>query len=180
MKQPPVIVAAAVALAVLLAGTIYALAASPPYTSTSQLVLVPDTSDPDQASGLLESFERSGTIGTFVEFYSSANTLQLAGNPPVTLTVRAVPDSRVMSLTTSGDKDVVRAANSRIIVAGRGREAALRDLWATQVLETPGAPEQGQPTRGAIILATLLVSILAAGFAYILLRRGAGPPARRG
>ncbi len=170
----PARLALIVALAVLLAGIAYAAVSSPPYVSNAQLVLTPDTSDPAEASSLLESFQRSGTIGTFVELYASADTLRVAGDPPVTITVRAVPDSRVMRIGASGARDAVRDSLSRVLAAGRQRESTLRDLWTTQVLERPSAAEQGRPSRGAVLLATLLLAVLASGFTYVLLRRGVG------
>src|SRR4051812_24497959 len=100
----------AVALAILVVGVAYAFARPAEYQSGATLVLTPSPNKPADQPTLLDSFQRSGTVGTYVELLASDDTLRRAGSPNVTLAVRAIPDSRALRLTTTGDKDVVRPA----------------------------------------------------------------------
>src|SRR5690606_960598 len=65
------IVAAATALVVLVIGLLFTVARPVEHESTATVVLSPDTQDPDRIGSLLESFQRSGTLGTYVELLAS-------------------------------------------------------------------------------------------------------------
>ena len=127
MRYLPIIVALAVAVA----GLGYAAVRTPTYESSAQLVLVPQAKDPAVDADLLSSVSSAGTVGTYVELYGSADVAEAAGDPDVTITVRSVPDSRIIGVTASGDEDDVRrtcgASSPRASPRSRGSR-------------TPGAP----------------------------------------
>jgi capsular polysaccharide biosynthesis protein len=167
MRYLPIIVALAVAVA----GLGYAAVRTPTYESTAQLVLVPQAKDPAVDADLLSSVSSAGTVGTYVELYGSADVAEAAGDPDVTITVRSVPDSRIIGVTASGDEDNVQEDLRRILAAGLSQEPRLKDSWGTAVIQQPTAPEQAPPSTGMILLATLLLAILAGVFTAVLLRR---------
>jgi hypothetical protein len=168
-------IAAAVAVIILILGAGYLATRSTTYQSAATLLLAPTTTDPDILPGVLESFTRSGTANTYVELIGSRDTLRAAGSPPVEVTVRAVPDSRAIQVTASGDENQVRPGLEALITAARRRENELRDVWALQILERPGAPESTGASAVYVVLATIILALLGAGIVLVSLRRfGAG------
>lgn len=176
MRYLPIVVALAVAFV----GLVYAVARTPAYESTARLVLVPQAKDPAVNADLLSSVSSAGAVGTYVELYGSADVTGAAGDPPVTITVRSVPDSRIIGVTASGDEDAVKEDLRRVLAAGLAQEPRLKDSWGTAVIQQPSEPEQAPPSTGMVLLATLLLAILAGVFTAVLLRRGAASGADPG
>jgi hypothetical protein len=163
----------AVAIAILAVGGAYAATRSTEYTSSASLLLAPaeDTS-PDVLSSLLDSFQRSGTSGTYVELVSSKDTARRAGIPGnVSVAVRAVPDARTIQAETTGPENRVQPALTRLIRASQERESELGDVWKLQVLQTPSDPEVAGVGRNAILAATVLLALLAGILTTVLLGR---------
>lgn len=169
MRYLPIVVALAVAFV----GLVYAVGRTPTYESTARLVLVPQAKDPAVDADLLSSVSSAGTVGTYVELYGSADVTKAAGNPPVTVTVRSVPDSRIIGITASGDEDAVQEDLRRVLAAGLAQEPRLKDSWGTAVIQQPTAAEQAPPSTAMILLATILLAILAGVFTAVLMRRAA-------
>jgi len=162
----------AAALLILAAGLGYAATRDTEYTSSSSLLLAPaEDTTPDILSSLLDSFQRSGTSGTYVELVSSDDTARKAGVPDdVSVAVRAVPDARTIQVETTGPEEKVKPALTRVIRASQERESELGDVWQLQVLQTPSEPEVAGVSTTAILAATVLLALLAG---WILLRLAA-------
>ena len=101
----------AVATVILFAGFAYSIVRPITYQSQATLVMVAQPTDPDDLAGVLDSFQRSGAAGTYVELLASEDTLKRAGDPPVTVTVRSVPDTRAIRLVASSSDE--RTSSSR-------------------------------------------------------------------
>lgn len=164
-------VALAVAAVVLSAGVAYELLRPANYVSQGAMVLAPLPEQESDLTNLLQGFDRSGTMGTFVELISSRDTLRRAGDPPVGLTVRAVPDTRVILVETDGDESIVNPALSAVFAAARDRRDALSDLWDLRVLETASSPKPAPPSTVFVLLATLVLALLGAAITFVLLSR---------
>jgi acylphosphatase len=165
-------IAALVAAAtVFLAGLIYTIARDRSYESVATVVLSPSQAEPENISSLLESFERSGTLGTYVELMASNDTTAEAREMGVSITVRAVPDTRAIRVIAEGGKEEVQPALQSVIEATRNRQTALSDLYVLEVLESPSERTQAGPSTGILLLATLLLSIFAAVGTVAILRR---------
>jgi len=164
-------IAGAVAAVIFAAGLAYELLRPAIYASSGSLVLSPLTEEESNLTNLLQGFERSGTMGTFVELIASDDTLQEAGDPPVTMTVRAVPDTRVIRVDVTGDREVVNPALSAVLVAARDRRAEVNDLWDLQTLEEASAPVAAPPSTMLVMLATIVLSVLGAAVVFILFAR---------
>jgi hypothetical protein len=173
------IAALAAAAAVLLAGIIFSAVRDREYESVATVVLSPSSAEPDRISSLLESFERSGTLGTYVELMASDDTTEEARELGVSIIVRAVPDTRAIRLIAEGEKDQVQPALRLVITATRARQTALSDLFRLELLESPSAPTLAGPGTGLLLLATLLLAIFAAVAVVAILRRVAPPESRR-
>lgn len=166
------LVSAIVSLAVLAAGISYSVLSPKQYRSTGAMVLSPSTSDPSDRANLLSSYERSGTLGSFVELIASDDLLRRAGDPPVDVGVRAVPDTRVIRVTTEGSRNVVAPALTAVLATAQRNQSTLRDLWTLNELESASAPEvAGTPVR-FMLAATVILALLSAVFVFVLLRRG--------
>ena len=154
------------------AGLAYALVRPVSYESNAKLVLVPAVQTEGDVSSVLDSFERSGTAGTYVELLSSGDTLKQAGSPPVTVSVRAIPDSRAIEVDASSRyKDIVRPALASIVTTAQKRQAGLNDPWTLSVLETPSSASRAGPSSGLIIIATIFLAVLGAIAVLTLLPR---------
>ena len=164
-------VAAVVALLVLAAGSAYALLRPVDWQSTAQLVLVPTPNDPGDIPNTLDGLAASGTLGTYVELLSSPDLKRRAGSPPVALTVRSVPDSRVINLTTVGSKESVRSGLTAIVQAGAEAQSSLRDLWALRTIREPSEPERAGVATSVLLFASMLLALLAALVVVVALRR---------
>jgi hypothetical protein len=149
------------------------------YGSVATVVLSPSAAEPDSISSLLESFERSGTLGTYVELMASDDTTAEAREMGVSVTVRAVPDTRAIRLIAEGDEEDVQPALQSVIDNTRARRTALSDLYVIEVLESPSEPTLAGPSTGVLLLATLLLSVFAAVGTVAILRRFGPPGSRR-
>jgi hypothetical protein len=166
----------AVATAILFAGVAYAVVRPVTYQSEATMVFVPTPKDPKDLASILDSFARSGTAGTYVELLASDDTLKRAGNPPVTVEVSSIPDTRVLRIATSSeDKNVVQPAlRSLLSAAGREKEKLL-DVWDLRLLQAPSAPAKGGTSTKLIVIATIMLAAFGALAAWTLLRRYGGP-----
>ena len=162
------LVAAAI---VLVAGVAFTLVRDRPYESVATVVLSPSSAEPDNISSLLESFERSGTLGTYVELMASDDTTADARNRDVSITVRAVPDTRAIRVIGEGDEDAVQPAVQSVITNTENRKTALSDLYEFEVLERPSEPELAGPGTAVLLLATVLLALFAAVAVIAILRR---------
>jgi uncharacterized protein involved in exopolysaccharide biosynthesis len=172
----------AVATVIVFAGVAYALVRPVSYESQASIVLDPAPTDPNDLAGVLDSFQRSGVSGTMVELLASEDTLKQAGNPPVTVKVRAVPDTRVIRISAEAqDENVVQPALRALLTAANREQEKLTDVWDLQILQTPSAPSRSSTSTGLILIATLLLALLGALCAWTLMRRyGGSGPDRRG
>lgn len=172
------IAALAAAALVLLVGIVFTLTRSRDYESTATVVLSPTVKEAGEITTLLESFERSGTQGTYVQLMASDDTTAEARATGVSITVRAVPSTRAIQVTAKGGKEDVVPALESVISATKARQGSLSDLFALRVLESPSTPTLSGPGTGVLLLATLLLAIFAAIAVVVILRR-LGPRARR-
>jgi hypothetical protein len=160
----------AVGVLVLLIGIGYAATRPPRYESTGRLVLVP-TADRGDLPQLLDSVQASGTLGTYVELIQSGETLRRAGSPPIEVRIRAIPNTRVITVTAEGDEGVVQTA-TRALLATAGRfSRRLGDPWRLSVLEPPSAPTPAPPSTTAILLASVILAALSFIFVAVLMSR---------
>lgn len=172
----------AVATVILFAGFAYSLVRPITYQSQATLVLVPQPTDPNDLAGVLDSFQRSGAAGTYVELLASEDTLKRAGDPPVTVTVRSVPDTRAIRLVASAsDENIVQPALRSLVTAAQREQDKLVDIWDLRVLQAATSPSKASTSTSLIIMATILLAFLGALCAWTLLRRygSAQPPDRR-
>ncbi len=176
-RSLPATVTVAVATVILFSGLAYSIVRPITYQSQATLVLVPISADPKELPGVLDSFQRSGTAGTYVELLASADTLKRAGDPPVTVTVRSVPDTRAIRVTSAAsDKNIVQPALRSLLTAATREQDKLVDIWDIRVLQAPSDPVQSSTSTGLLLMATLLLAVLGALCAWTLLRRyGQGP-----
>lgn len=177
MSQRRITVAALLtAAAVLLAGVVFAVARDRDYESIGTVVLSPNPNQSaDRISTLLESFERSGTLGTYVELMASDDVTEEARDSDVSITVRAVPDTRAIRIIAKGGEEDVQPAVDSVVTATRARQNALNDLFTIEILESPSAPSLAGPPTVVILLASLLLAVFAAIAVVALLRRLAPP-----
>jgi len=162
--------------AVLVAGIVFAAVRDRNYESVATVVLSPSTEEPDRISSLLESFERSGTLGTYVELIASDDTTREAREREVDITVRAVPDTRAIRIIAVGEEEDVEPALRSVIASTEDRETALSSLFVLEVLENPSSPILAGPSTALLLLATVLLAILAGTAAAVILRRLAPLP----
>jgi hypothetical protein len=156
-----------VALVVLVAGIAYAIQRAPEYVSSGSLVLAPLPEEDSDLTNLLQGFDRSGTMGTFVELIASDDTLRRAGDPPVQVTVRAIPDTRVIEVTTTGDRDVVRPALSALLASAQAARGTLSELWTLRTLESASEPEPAPPSTMLVLLATCVLALLGGVIVFV-------------
>lgn len=135
------------------------------------MVLAPLPEEDSDLTNLLQGFDRSGTMGTFVEYVASEDTLRRAGDPPITLTVRAVPDTRVLRISATGDERVVRPGLNAVFSAARADDEELSDLWELRTLEAPSAASPAPPSTALVLLSTIVLAVLGAAVALAVLAR---------
>lgn len=167
------IIALAVGLAVLAAGAAYTFSRQASYESDGSLLLAPKPGvTPDIVSNLLQSFDTSGTSGTYTELITSNDTLAQAHVPGgIDVTVRAVPDSRVLQVTATGPTGDVQSALRAVIRTSIARESETGDVWQLQSLESPSAPSRAGPSKGVLLLATIVLALLAPLVVMVAVRR---------
>jgi hypothetical protein len=170
----------AVGVVIFVAGVTYAVVAPVTYRSHSTLVLVPKPQKPSDVGGILDSFDRSATAGTYVELLASDDTRKAAGNPPVSINVRAIPDTRAITVSASAqDKNIVQPALRAIVAAAQREQLKLVDVYELQSLQAPSAPARASTSPSLIVAAALLLALLGAIATWTLLRRLRTPPDRR-
>jgi hypothetical protein len=163
--------ALATGVLVLLIGVVFTATRGRDYESVATVVLSPTAKEAGEITTLLESFERSGTQGTYVELMASNDTTAQARAMGVSITVRAVPNTRAIRIIATGGKQDVVPALESVIAATKTRQTALDDLFALQILESPSSPSLSGPGTGILLLATLLLAVLAAIGVVVILRR---------
>jgi hypothetical protein len=171
-------------LVVILAGAGYIVSHDQRWESTASLTLTPTAVSTADRAYLFDSFDRSGTLGTYVELISSAATLDQAGSPPVSVEARAVPDTRVIDVTATGGRDEVQPALTHLISASTAAESELGDVWQQTVIDQPSAPTESGASNLVLLVATLLLAVLATVASFVLMRelgvpRPASEPASR-
>jgi len=174
-------VALGVAVLILIVGGAYTAKHHPTYQSTATFALAPAPGTPAAlAANELSSFSTSGTSGTFVDLISSSDTLRAAGaaGSGVSITVRADPTARVLYVTLQGPQDVVQPALTRIVRASIVRESQLNDVFRLQLIDSPSAATTSGPSRGLLVIAVVLLSLLGGLFVLVVLRRYPPGPAR--
>lgn len=178
MRTPSTAVSALLAaVAVLAVGIAFTATRDREYQSFATVVLSPSSPDPERVSGLLESFERSGTLGTYVELMASDDTTREARGFGVNITVRAVPDTRTIRLSAVGREEDTQPALASVIETTQERQPTLADLFALGVLEQPSKPEQAGPGNRVLLVTTVLLAAFAALAVVLLLRQlGASGP----
>jgi hypothetical protein len=167
--------AVVVALAVLGAGIAFAVQRPVRYVSKATLALAPAASTRADRSAALDSFTSAGTSGTFVELLASGGTVRRAGFPPVALSVRAVPDTRVIVASATGSPDAVQPGLASLVAAAKAGEADLGDVWQLVTLSEPSTPVLAGAGTVSILFATLLLAVLA-GVATLVALSRLGPP----
>lgn len=170
--------ALATGILVLLIGLVFTVARGRDYESVATVVLSPTATETGEITTLLESFERSGTQGTYVELMASDDTTAEATAMGVSITVRAIPNTRAIRLTATGGEEEVVPALESTIAATEARQKSLSDLFALQILESPSSPTLSGPGTGLLLFATLLLAVFAAIGVVVILRR-LGPGSRR-
>lgn len=161
MERRKLIVAAIVAVLVINAGALATLSPEPRYESTASFVLVPAPNENASRSGLLESFQRSGTAGTYVELLAASDTLRSADATSVDVTVRHVPDTRVIQVTVRGKRSGVVPALEAIEQVARREQQRLGDLWQLQRLAGASRPERAGPSAPMLLAAAIMLGLLA-------------------
>jgi hypothetical protein len=156
-------------LVVILAGAGYMVVRDQRWQSTASLALTPTAVSPADRAALFDSFDRSGTMGTYVELISSADTLHKAGSPPVSVEARAVPSTRVIDVTATGGQDQVRPALTRLIGVSAGIGTELGDVWQLNLVDGPSAPTESGPSNSVLLVATLLLAVLATVASFVLI-----------
>jgi hypothetical protein len=166
--------ALATGVLVLLIGILFTAVRSRDYESVATVVLSPTAKEAGEITTLLESFERSGTQGTYVELMASEDTTSEAQAMGVSITVRAVPNTRAIRIIATGGKEEVVPALESVISETKARQGSLDDLFALQILESPSSPSLSGPGTGILLLATVLLAILA-GIGVVVILRRLGP-----
>lgn len=158
----------ALGVLVLIAGFAYVVTRDEQMKSSATVTLVPDPRTEEERSILLESFDRSGTIGTFVELIASRDVLHEAGAQFGSVDVRAIPDSRVISVSVTGNGPGVQRTLESVIETAQSRAGDLGSLWRLDVLESAGPAEPAGPTTAALLIATVLLALITAGATFVL------------
>jgi hypothetical protein len=170
-RTQPYRLAAVVALAILAAGTVYAVGRPTSYESTAVVALAPRGNiAAEDIPSLVGSFGNSATLGTYVELIMSKDTLQDAGSPPVTVEARAVPASRVINVSTVGDETAVRPALVSLLRAATLSQQDLGDVWELRVLQAAQAPVTSGPGRNVIIAGSVVLAAFGVVLLLVLLR----------
>jgi hypothetical protein len=175
-------IVAAVATVIFAAGVGYALVRPNTYESGATVVLAATPTNPADLPGVLDSFQRSGTLGTYVELLASEDIKRDAGSPPVTVKVSSVPDTRAIHVNATGsDKNIVQPALRSVLTAAQQQQGRLQDLWQLRTLQEPTAPSQAGTSSSLILIASFLLAMLGAISTWTLLRRyGSGGGSGRG
>lgn len=171
---------AAVTLAVLVAGVAYAVMRPITWESSGSLYLSPRAEDAITSSALLDAFQRSGTIGTYVELLSSATLQARASTADVEVRARAVPESRVIAVTSRGERERVQPALDSLLETATAPAQRLDDGWTLRVAQPATDPAQIGPSTTVVVAAAVLLALLAGLVTAVSLAQLAPPPAGGG
>jgi hypothetical protein len=124
-------------------------------------------------------FDRSGTLGTYVERISSDDTLEAAGSPPIEVEARSIPDTRVIEVfATAGDGEAAEEGLAAVMAVVTDEPALLTaaerremDLWTVEPTEQPSEPARGGPSDTILVAASVALAALAGLLVLILGRR---------
>ncbi|MEA2347516.1 MAG: hypothetical protein QOG62_1303 [Thermoleophilaceae bacterium] len=148
------------AVLVLFVGVAFAVIRPVALQSSAKIVLVPVTNHHSTLPSILDGYDSSGAGGSRVELLGSADTLAAAGNPALDLTVRAIPDTRVIDLEATGSTADVQADLGRVMEAARTDAPEIDDLWRMETLQSPSVPVAAPPTDLMVLAATILLAAL--------------------
>jgi hypothetical protein len=161
-----------VVVCILAVGLTYSVVRPKTWESVATVTLVPTPANAADVPDVLDSFERSGVAGTYVELLTSHDTLARAGSPPVDVKASAVQGARAIRVTTSSsDREVVRPALSAILGAAVQEQAKLQDVWTISILETPNAPKKADLPTGLFLVAIVILALLGGISTWVLGRR---------
>jgi hypothetical protein len=164
------------AFAVLVAGTIYAAKPRRTYESQMSFVLAPKHHLGSAIrAGLLESFANSSAAGTYVELFANHASSAPQG---VSITSRAVPDTRVITLTASGPRGSVVPGLHGVAIRALTDQSALADLWSLTPLKNPSPPVLTGISQNVLMLVTILLAVLAAAAVAVGVSQVLAPRAR--
>jgi hypothetical protein len=163
--------AAIVALGILAAGTGYALLRPVTYESNAVVALAPRADIPtEDIPTLVGAFTNSAILGTYVELIAANDTLREAGSPPVTIQARAVPASRVITVTAEGGYDAARPGLVAVLNAAILSAQRLHDAWELRTLQTPQPPAASGPSPGLIVAASVVLASFGVVLLFVVLR----------
>ena len=168
------LIAVVAALAVVAGGIAYIALRHRDWKSSAELSVNPDSGSVDTQANLLGNLQESGTIGTRVELISSKDTLDAAGNPPIQITVRSIPDTRVIDVSATGAEDDVSPGLDSILQAAKDGDNKLGDPWTLRIIASPSTPVLAGPSDSVLAAATALLAILA-GIATLAALRSLAP-----
>jgi hypothetical protein len=178
-----------VGLVILALGALYIVQRDETWESTASVILVPDPAKQADRTVLLEAFDTSLTLGTHVELLSSRALEESAGAPLDSVEARAVPETRVVEITMTGEQGEVESDLATLIEVGTVRAETLGDLWTLETLTEPSTPTAAGPPTPALIAGTIFLALLGAVATFAAIARlpasrpGAGEahvPAERG
>lgn len=142
------------------AGMAYADGLEARYASGATIAASPST---DAASRYGIDFERSATVGTFVQLLTSPATKRAAGSPPIQVAAAAQPDTTVLRVVATGEADAVRPGLRRVIAAAKQIQRQTGDAFRMDVISAPSRPAATTTSprivRGGVIFAALLVGL---------------------
>lgn len=163
--------AALAAAAVVVAGLLWMALSQPTYESHATVVLTPAVEDPELATELLNSVLVTGTVGTYEHYLASSDRVEEALPDDVEISVRAIPDTRVISLRTTGPRDEVERALRAVLALRPAADAELGGLWRLDAIQTAQAPARAGLSALAMLVAILAAALLAALVVLVALRR---------
>lgn len=158
-----------VAFVVILVGATYVSHRPVTWTSDAQVVLIPGKATRDTGNPL-DSFTAGGTLGTSVELLSSPDLAAQVAVPGVSFSVRAVADSRVISVSANGPRDAVRPALADLLRVAVPAQQRLADRWQLSALTRPTPAAPAGPGMTMLLVVCLLLGALAATVVYAAAR----------
>jgi hypothetical protein len=160
-----------VGLVILTLGALYIVQRDQTWESTASVILVPDPAKEADRTVLLEAFDTSLTLGTHVELLSSRALEESAGAPLDSVEARAVPETRVVEITMTGERDAVAGDLATLIEVGTVRTEMLGDLWTLETLGEPSTPTAAGPPTLALIAGTVFLALLGAVATFAAIAR---------
>lgn len=161
----------------LLGGLLYLAVHEPAYESRAAFVLVPADRGAE-GSELLRSLLQTGTVGTYEHYLGASDDVRDALPDTVTIAVRSVPDTRVLSLRTIGPRSEVGPALEAVVDLREDVDAALGGLWRLDVVESPQPAARAGAKPWMVLTGAGGLALLAAIGVLALGRRIEGRRAR--